>query len=330
VSKKNILLVAEGQEQRLDKFLQGEFSSRSAASRVISDGLVQVNGKQETKKSFKLSQGDAIEIDMPAQPQAESKLQAEDVEFAVVYEDEYLAVIDKPAGICVHPGNGQFSGTLVGGLLKRFGDNLANLDTVRPGIVHRLDQETSGLMLIAKRDDVAVALTKMFAQRQVGKSYLALVLGNVDPFNGRIENMMARSKKDFRKMGVYPVGKVAISEYETLESYDFFSLLKIKILTGRTHQIRVHLAHLGHPILADKVYGNNKNAIMRVPPSYAKKIKYLLKNHLLRTALHSHILSFTHPIGGKEMSFSSDLPADLLYTIDFFKTNFSHYSLSER
>ncbi len=329
------LQVLEGGEQRLDKFLQTQFSSRSEAGRIISDGLVRVNGKQETKKSFRLSQGDAVEIDLSAEhavanQMSAANLQPEDVEFGVVYEDEHLAVIDKPAGVCVHPGNGQTSGTLVSGLLKRFGDNLANLDTVRPGIVHRLDQDTSGLMMIAKRDEVAVALSKMFALRQISKSYLALVLGNIEPPEGRIENMMARSKKDFRKMGVYQTGKLAISEYQTCESYDFFSLVKVRILTGRTHQIRVHLAHLGHPILADKVYGSDKNAIMRVPPSYAKKMKHLLKNHLLRTALHSHLLGFEHPISAEKMSFTSDLPADMLFTIDFFKKNFEHYSLLDR
>ncbi len=327
MNERKILRFVGDAEQRLDKFLQEEFSSRSKAGKIIADGLVQVNGKVESKKSFRLQAGDLLQVTAPEQEPLEQKLQAEDVDFAVVYEDEHLAVINKPAGVCVHPGNGQFSGTLVSGLLARFGENLANLDTVRPGIVHRLDQETSGLMLIAKNDAAAIALAEKFARREIGKSYLALVLGNLEPLAGRVENFVARSKKDFRKMGVYPVGKLAISEYESLESYDFFSLVRIKILTGRTHQIRVHLAHLGHPILADKVYGSNKDAVVRVPPSFAKKMKSLLKNHLLRTALHSSVLSFEHPISKKNLRFEAELPADIAFTIDFFRQNFEHYSL---
>ncbi len=327
MKKTKRLQVSAGSELRLDKFLQGEFVSRSRAEMAITAGLVRVNGSTQEKKSFKLRLGDLVEVDAPHLVESEQKLQAEDVDFGVVYEDEHLAVINKPAGVCVHPGNGKFSGTLVGGLLARFGKNLANLDTIRPGIVHRLDQCTSGLMLIAKNDEAAVALSQKFAQRQVGKSYLALVLGNIEPPSGRIENMLARSKKDFRKMGVYPVGKLAISEYQSLESYDFFSLVKVKIFTGRTHQIRVHLANLGHPILADEVYGSNKSAILRVPPCYGKKMKYLFKNHLFRAALHSNILSFEHPFSGQQMSFEADLPEDMLFTIDFFKKNFENYTL---
>ena len=313
---------------RLDKFLQKSFISRAKAEKSISAGLVKVNGEEQRKKSFKLSKGDLVEVEEEENSE-EISLIPEQIDFDVVYEDDYLAVINKPAGLCVHPGNGQFYGTLVGGLLNRFGENLANLNTVRPGIVHRLDQDTSGLMLIAKTDETAVKLVKMFSEREVDKHYLALVLGNVDPCSGRIENSIARSKKDFRKMGVYSQGKPAISEYTTLESYDFFSLVKVKILTGRTHQIRVHLAHLGHPILADEVYGNNKSAILRVPPSYGKKMGNLLKNHLNRMALHSSSLSFVHPANGEKLEFTAKLPDDMEYAMKFFKDNFDYHKISE-
>ncbi len=327
VNKINCLQVLENDQQRLDKFLQDKFVSRARAGAAITAGLVRVNGKRQEKKSFQLHLGDVVQVDVAKQEQPEQQLQAEDVDFQVVFEDEHLAVINKPAEICVHPGNGQFTGTLVGGLLKRFGQNLANLNTIRPGIVHRLDQTTSGLMLIAKSDKVAVELASKFALRQIGKSYLALVQGNIEPPSGRIENLLSRSKKDFRKMGVYSVGKLAISEYQSLESYDFFSLVKVKILTGRTHQIRVHLANLGHSILADEVYGSNKNAILRVPACFGKKMKHLLKNHLTRPALHSHRLCFEHPVTLQQMSFTAELPADMQFAIDFFRQNFEHYAL---
>ncbi len=327
MSSKQIFEVTDEDGLRLDKFLQGNFVSRAKAEKVINAGLVRVNGEEQQKKSFKLCKGDLVEVAKEEEAPSENKLISEKIDFGVVYEDDYLAVVDKPAGLCVHPGNGQFHGTLVGGLLERFGEDLANMDTVRPGIVHRLDQDTSGLMLIAKNDKTALELVKMFSERKIDKQYLALVLGNVEPRSGRIENFIARSKKDFRKMGVYSQGKLAISEYTTLESYDFFSLVKVKILTGRTHQIRVHLAHLGHPILADEVYGNNKSAILRVPPSYGKKMGNLFKNRLQRMALHSSTLSFVHPITREKLEFTADLPEDMAYAINFFKENFESYNL---
>jgi len=326
VKEKSSLIYSLDEVQRVDKFLQGMFISRSLVEKLIKSGNILVN-KKKIKKSYLLAKSDVIDI-FQEKKKREITLASQKIDFRVIYEDKYLVIIDKPAGLTVHPGNGKMDNTLVNGLIHRFGADLSNCKG-RPGIVHRLDKDTSGVLIIAKNDESHIKLSKIFAQRAIKKEYYAIVLGILDPFEGRIENFLSRSRKDFKKFVVAKSGKNAITTYKTCEVFDFFSLIKVQIKTGRTHQIRVHMAHLGHSILGDTLYSNAKNAIMRVPFSYQKKMKYLLANHLQRQALHAHSLEFIHPNTHQRISKTAPLPRDFLYTVKFLRDNFETYKIEE-
>lgn len=245
---------------RIDKFISDELEeiAREKIKDFIKDKLIKVNNKA-VKPSFKLSEGDEIFIDDSLFAIAEIK--AENIDLKVVYENEDYAVIDKDSDLIVHPAGKIVTGTLVNALLYKYGyDGLSHIGGEdRPGIVHRLDKDTTGLILITKNNTSYKYFKKMFETRKVDKYYYAIVFGNFDKKTGTIETFMDRDPNNRRKMAVRPAGRRALSHYEVLREVDGFSLLRIKIETGRTHQIRVHMTHINHPLLGDPVYGNVKH-----------------------------------------------------------------------
>lgn len=245
---------------RIDKFISDELEeiAREKIKDFIKDKLIKVNNKA-VKPSFKLSEGDEIFIDDSLFAIAEIK--AENIDLKVVYENEDHAVIDKDSDLIVHPAGKIVTGTLVNALLYKYGyDGLSHIGGEdRPGIVHRLDKDTTGLILITKNNASYKYFKKMFETRKVDKYYYAIVFGNFDKKTGTIETFMDRDPNNRRKMAVRPAGRRAVSHYEVLREVDGFSLLRIKIETGRTHQIRVHMTHINHPLLGDPVYGNVKH-----------------------------------------------------------------------
>lgn len=301
---------------RLDVFLSEEIEdwSRSRLKKLIDDGDVSVNRKQE-KSSYKLREGDEITVELTEQDS--DNFEPEDIPLDVVFEDEFLAVINKPAGMVVHPGAGVSSGTLANALAYRFKvqseefgvgstreSKIQNLKS-KIGMVHRLDKETSGLMVVAKNDLTSEKLSAQFQDRKVKKSYVALVHGFVRKLTGKIEEPIARDRKNRTKMAVDKNGRNALSIYKVRQRFDKFTLLDVDIKTGRTHQIRVHLSHINHPIIGDETYNAGRdNGIEDA------QLRKAIKN-LERFFLHAEKLAFTHPVTKKEMSFEQPLPDEL-------------------
>lgn len=274
--------------KRLDLFLQERFPSfsRSHFSKLIEDGLVTVNNKK-VKSGWKLRLGEVVEVEFK-EPEKIST-EAEEVPFDIVYEDDDLVVVNKPQGVVVHPCSSTKSGTLVNGLLYRI-KNLSGINGVlRPGIVHRLDKETSGLLVVAKNDKAHISLAKQIKDKTCKRNYLAILEGNLKEDSGEIKTYIARDKKDRKKMAVSDSGREAITDYKVLERFKNACFVEFSLKTGRTHQIRVHAKYLGHPIIGDKVYG--------------KEVKGL-EGQLL----HAYKLTFIHPTTLKEMTFEAPLP----------------------
>lgn len=274
--------------QRLDKFINGLFSdfSRSFIQNLIENGQILVNNKK-VKTGEKLKLGDCVSVDFVPPKPLEAKPQM--IDFTIVYEDSDLLVIDKPQGLVVHPCQTTKEGTLVNGLLEKVKDLSGINGVLRPGIVHRLDKNTSGLMLVAKNDFTHNELAQMIAKKEVKRKYYALLDGVVWDNEGKIETYLARDKKDRKKYAVSSDGKLAISLYNVVKRFATATLVEFSLVTGRTHQIRVHSAYIGHPVIGDDVYGKAD-----------KKLKGQL--------LHSHSLEFVHPRTKKEMAFTSPLP----------------------
>lgn len=282
--------------KRIDVFLverlKGELS-RVEIQALLKKGAILLNGRP-AKPSTPVNEGDIVQGKAWQAPQHLSKLQPEKIALSVLYEDESLLVIDKPAGMVVHPGAGNKKGTLVHALLGR-GTALSSGESSgkdRPGIVHRLDKKTSGLLIVAKTNEAHRKLQDQFESRTITKVYTALVSGRVDFEEGHIEDSLARHPKILGKMAVSrrEDAKEAFTKYRVLERFAYSTLLTVRILTGRTHQIRVHLAHLGHPVLGDELYGRRESA--------------------RRLCLHASKIEFSHPKTGKIMSFESPLPAE--------------------
>lgn len=291
LSEKRYNLTADASRQRLDVYISGATDiSRSHAEKLIAEGLVTINGCLKEKK-YKVSDGDSIVIVVP--PEKIPDLTPQDMNISIIYECENYAVIDKPAGITVHPAAGTSEGTIVNGLLFQF--DIQDDNDVRPGIVHRLDKDTSGLLLVAKNRDAREKLSKMFADRKVVKKYLAVCSGKPKFERMCIEQPIGRHKKDRKRMAVDEKGRYAKSEITVLKLLKGGFLAEVRIYTGRTHQIRVHMSHLGFPLAGDKVYGS-KNS---------------LSSKIDRQALHSHVLEFLDPFSGEQMSFISPVPADM-------------------
>lgn len=298
---------------RLDKALTAlapQFS-RARLQALIEAGQVAHNGRPATGASLKIKQGDVFTIDVP--PPVEADPQPQDIALDIVYEDDDLLVINKSADMVVHPAAGNHDGTLVNALLAHCGDKLSGIGGVRrPGIVHRLDKETSGLMVVAKNDAAHHGLSDQLSSRKLKRVYQAVVWGSVTPTSGRIETQIARSKTNRKKMAVMEAGgKEAITDYTLLEGYGLVAaLVECRLQTGRTHQIRVHMAHAGHWIVGDPVYGRPSAArFLKLNKVGGKTAETLL--HFPRQALHAAQLEFIHPIGKNKVSLKAPLPADM-------------------
>ena len=261
------------------------------AKRLIEDGNVQVNSKN-SKVSYKVQNGDIIEIHIPEAKQLD--LKAQEIPIEVVYEDSDIIVVNKPKGLVVHPANGNWDGTLVNAIMAICKDSLSGIGgEVRPGIVHRLDKDTSGLLIIAKNDKAHINMSNEIKNRKVKKVYIALVRGIVAENEATINMPIGRSNKDRKKMAVVKNGKEAITHFKVIKRFDKYTLLEVKIDTGRTHQIRVHLSEIGHPVVGDEIYSNGKN-------------EFGVHGQLL----HAKSLDFKHPITGKDMHLEAELPEE--------------------
>lgn len=303
---------------RLDKFLASCNDldlSRAFIQQIISDGMVTVDGRAVTK-NHRLRGGEQIVLHIP--PPELPDLSPENIPLDIVYEDEYLAVVNKPAGLVVHPAPGNPDHTLVNALLYRF-HKLAPDDSaegVRPGIIHRLDKNTSGLLIVAKDDKVARMLRQQLADRKITKLYTAVVCGHMPEEAGTIDLPIGRSIRDRKKMTVTNVhSREAVTHYRVLERFRLNELLEVRLETGRTHQIRVHMAHINRPILGDPEYGGRQRWLRGIMPQERKLATQLLAL-IDRQALHARSLIFMHPIANREMSVTSDLPEDLRKLID--------------
>ncbi|HVQ29900.1 MAG TPA: RluA family pseudouridine synthase [Vicinamibacteria bacterium] len=301
-----LLVVDEaGTGQRLDAWLAAAVPelSRARIQTLIGESRVTLGG-HPARASARVRAGQEITLSVPAPLPAEPE--PEDIPLAVVYEDEDLLVVDKPAGLVVHPGPGTPRGTLVNALLGQVRDLSGIGGVLRPGIVHRLDKGTSGLLLVAKTDAAHRDLALQFSGRSVEKEYLALVLGVPRARTGAIDAPIGRDPRDRKRMSVSaPRGREARSTFAVVESFDGAALLRVRIHTGRTHQIRVHLSSLGHPVAGDATYGGT-----RTPSSRAAAARAVLQG-LARPALHAARLAFRHPRTGERLSFESALPPDL-------------------
>lgn len=300
--------VDRGQESmRLDLYLQMRLEgvSRSKVQAAAKAGCVRVNDK-ETKSSYKVKPLDVITVLLP-EPPHEFELLPEKVDFPVVYEDEDVLVIDKPAGLVVHPGVGNWTGTLVNGLLYYFQGTEA-----KPLLVHRIDKDTSGLLLVAKNEEAQVVLAKQFFEHTIERKYNALVWGDFDEDEGTIVGNLARSPRDRRVMDVCDDehGRHAVTHWHVLERFGYVTLVECVLETGRTHQIRAHMRHIGHPLFSDASYGGD--AILK-GTTFTRYRQFVENCFSLcpRQALHARILGFEHPRTGKHMHFESPLPKDM-------------------
>ena len=281
----------ENDNKRIDAYLSEklEDTSRVTIQRLISNGKVLVNGKK-VKSSYKVQAGDKIEVE--EEIPVEVSLKAQDIPLDIIYEDQDIIVVNKPKGMVVHPANGNPDGTLVNAIMAICKDSLSGIGgEIRPGIVHRLDKDTSGIVIIAKNDKAHIHLSEQIKEHQVKKTYIALVRGIVKENEATINMPIGRSEKDRKKMAVTKKGKEAITHFKVLERYDKYTLLQVNIETGRTHQIRVHLSQIGYPIVGDEVYSNGKN-------------EWNVKGQ----CLHAKSLVFTHPITGEKMYLEAKLP----------------------
>jgi 23S rRNA pseudouridine1911/1915/1917 synthase len=308
------LKVPEGKErERIDRYLARVFGdlSRSAIQRLIEEERVLVSGAP-TKPSHLVSPGEEIEVFVPEPRKPE--IQPEPIPLQVVYEDPHLIVIDKPAGMVVHPAFANLSGTLVNALLYHCHDLSGIGGAQRPGIVHRLDKDTSGLIVVAKDDRTHIGLAEQFKSKSVKREYVAVVWGIPSPRKGRVESFLGRHPKDRKKMAVLPEGRWAATNYEVLQSFEFLSLVRLELETGRTHQIRVHMSHIGHPVFGDPIYGGRGRRLGSLSKSQRQRAEALLAA-FPRQALHARTLGFVHPVTGEWLMFESPLPEDMAFLL---------------
>jgi 23S rRNA pseudouridine1911/1915/1917 synthase len=303
-----IQVAAEEAGQRLDLFLRGRCPelSRSRIQALIKEGAVRVGGRP-TRAAYLVRPGDCLCVAVPSPEQLEAR--AQQISLKILYEDADLLVLDKAAGMTVHPAPGAWEGTLVNALLHHCTDLSGINGVLRPGIVHRLDKDTSGLMVVAKNDAAHRHLAAQLQERRLERRYAALVWGVMAQDRGRVEAPIARHPRNRKKMAVVAGGRAAATLFAVQERLAFTTLLELKLETGRTHQIRVHLAHLGHPVFGDPVYGG-RNRAGGVRPEFQQGCRWLL-SLIKRQALHAQKLRFCHPRTGEEMDFAAELPQDM-------------------
>jgi len=308
----NINVSNEYHNIRLDKFLQLQLDqlSRTRIQNLIYEGYIKVNGKIVKHASKKIKNFDQIEVDFP--PDKKTKIMPNDVPLDILYDDNDIIIINKSAGVVIHPGAGNFEKTIVNGLLFKYKNNLSSIGgQLRPGIVHRIDKDTSGVIVVAKNDKAHIDLSKQFSNHTIKRTYEALVWGSLRPKEGKINEMISRSIKNRKLMAVRKdKGKTAITNYKTLKVFQNVSLPKISLIecmleTGRTHQIRVHMNYKGNPILGDISYGRSKKKFKKINKNIEKEI-----NNFNRQALHAKNLAFIHPSTKKEVFFEAERPKD--------------------
>jgi 23S rRNA pseudouridine1911/1915/1917 synthase len=328
--KDRVVEAVAGEEEagsRLDRFLATRISdlSRSRLKMLLLGKQVLLNGKTIGDPAYRVKPGDLLEVRVP--PPEPARPKGEAIPLAIVHEDDELIVIDKPAGLVVHPAAGNHDGTLVNALIAHCGDSLSGIGgEKRPGIVHRLDKDTSGLLVVAKTDRAHQALSTQFADHgrsgALVRGYLALVWGVPEPRRGVIDAPIMRDPKSRERMAVLPGGRRALTHYEIHDRYagkdglPVVSLVECRLETGRTHQIRVHFTRIGHPLLGDPVYGAGfRTKESQLTPKAAKVF-----DMLHRQALHAYLLGFAHPATGKKLTFESKLPPDLYSLVKALKT----------
>lgn len=288
---KEYIVNQEEKGKRLDTYIPSVDTdiTRTSAQRLIEDGNILVNGKN-AKVSYKIQENDKISVEIPEPKQIE--LKAQDIPIEIVYEDSDIIVVNKPKGMVVHPANGNPDGTLVNAIMAICKDSLSGIGgEIRPGIVHRIDKDTSGLLIVAKNDNSHVKMSEQIKNHEVKKTYIALVRGVFKENEATIDMPIGRSISDRKKMAVNKNGKNAITHIKVLKRFDKYTLLQVNIETGRTHQIRVHLSHIGYPIVGDYTYSNGKNEF-----------------DVVGQCLHAQKLEFKHPITQKDMCLEAELP----------------------
>ena len=298
---------------RADVFVSLYFDvTRTAASRLLEDGAATVNGKA-VAKNLKLKENDTVSLELP--PIKEVETAPEDIPLEIIYEDEDIAVINKPKGMVVHPAAGNEDGTLVNALLFHMGDRLSGIGGERrPGIVHRIDKDTSGLLVIAKNDFAHNILSDGLKTHSIDREYMAIAVGNFKNDGDTVNKPIGRNPRDRKKMAIVADGREAITHYKVEERFDGFTLLSVKLETGRTHQIRVHLSSVGHPLAGDTVYGGGNT-------KFERQNKELLAGQ----ALHAYRLTLTHPRTNEKMTFECPLPSwfrDILSKLENSKGTF--------
>ena len=300
-------------QKRIDQVVAQQYPkiSRSKVSKIIKTKLLKLNGKILKDPSHKVKSGDQIEFENLKEETI--NLIPKKMDLNIIFEDQDIIIIDKPIGMVVHPGAGNYEDTMVNGLLYHCKNNLSGMNGEdRPGIVHRIDKDTSGLLVVAKNDQAHAFIAKQFEEHSIKRSYLVFVYGILRPLHGKIETLIGRNKTNRQKMSADVIrGKDAITNYETLEVFKGnkipdISLVKCILETGRTHQIRVHMSHKGNPILGDQTYGKKIKKIRGIDQEFEEILK-----SLKRQALHAHTLGFVHPTTNEEVFFASELPDDL-------------------
>lgn len=322
--------VQAGQEPlRIDKYLMNfvENATRTKIQAAAKDGSIRVNG-QAVKSNYKVRPLDEIKV-LFEYPPTENLLLPENIDLNIVFEDDDIVVVNKPAGMVVHPGHGNQTGTLINGLIYHF-DNLPNNSSNRPGLVHRIDKDTSGLLVVAKNDNAMTKLSKQFANKTSKREYVALVWGNLKEEEGTINQIIGRNPKNRLQNIVFNdedshLGKPAITHYKVLQRFGYVSLISCRLETGRTHQIRVHLKFIGHTLFNDERYGGNLILKGTTFTKYKQFVENCFKV-LPRQALHAKSLGFIHPTSNKFMEFESEMPEDIKLCIDKW-SNYSKHQM---
>ena len=308
-----------GKKIRLDKYLADNLNdfTRSQIKKIILSKNIKVNKKLINSASEKVKTDDLIEVSFP--DKTNNDLKPKKINLDIVYEDNDLIIVNKKSGLVVHPGAGNQDETLVNGLMYLYKNNLSNINgDFRPGIVHRIDKDTSGLIVVAKNNQTHNSLSEQFSNHSIKRKYFALVWGVIRPLNGKIVTLITRSKKNRQLMSVSErLGKKAITNYKTLKTFSSneiprMSLIECILETGRTHQIRVHLAHKGNPLIGDKKYGKKKQKFKKINSKFEK-----ILSSFDRQALHAKSLGFFHPVKKKFLDFDSKLPSDFKKILDF-------------